>query len=187
MRESDPMNPRTIPTAFRRPFTPEAARAVDPQALIDHHRRTFLDASMAVIGVAPITLKDVDLKIGADNYEAHVHRVRLVPTVSPVIWKSLTPTGSYQDQTNPTWAAELAGAQDQATTNSLSQYLNDPANIGQQKTMVFKPRKTGTAGTIPTYTATVIIAPVPIGGDVDTVPTFEVTLGIVGAPVRSVT
>lgn len=141
---------------------------------------------MVTIAVAPIVLKDVDLKIGTDNYEAHVSRVRLVPNTSQVQWKGLTPTAVYSDLTAPVWTCELAGAQDIHTASSLAQYLNDPTNIGQQKTMVFKPKK-GTAGTMPTYTVTVVIAPVPIGGDIDQVPVFEVTLGVVGTPVRTLT
>lgn len=141
---------------------------------------------MSVIANAPFVLKDCDVKIGADNYELHLSRVRFVPQFSTVQWKAVSPAGVFVDTTAPTWTVELAGAQDLTTTNSLAQYLNDPTKIGTQVTMVFKPKK-GTAGTMATYTATVTVAPVPIGGDVDTVPTFEVTLGVVGTPVRTLT
>ncbi|MBD3782446.1 MAG: hypothetical protein IE926_05730 [Micrococcales bacterium] len=141
---------------------------------------------MVQIAVAPIVLRDTDMKIGADNYELHLSRVRFEPQSPQLTWKGLSPSAIFVDQGTPLWTASLAGAQDLHTTNGLAQYLNDPANLGQQKVAVFKPKK-GTVGTMPTYTATLVIAPVPIGGDVDTIGTFEVTLGVIGAPVRTLT
>lgn len=139
---------------------------------------------MTVIAVAPFTLKDIDLKIAADNYEAHVSQVEFTPTTAQVTWKGLTPTAVYTDQTSPTWTCTLSGAQDWDTANSLAQYLL--ANAGQQKIVIFKPKK-GTAGTMRTFTATCTMVPTTIGGTIDTVPVFTVTLGVVGAPVPSLT
>ena len=39
---------------------------------------------MAIIAVAPFVLKDVTLKIGADNYEKHVSSVTFTPSTSTV-------------------------------------------------------------------------------------------------------
>lgn len=137
---------------------------------------------MAVIAVAPIVLKDCALLIGADNYEAHVSGVKFVPAVTAVAWKGLTPTSVFSDASAPVWSCVLSYAQDWKTTNSLSQYLL--ANAGTQKVAVFKPQ--GITSGNPIFTATIIIVPGEIGGDVDTVPVSTVTMGVVGVPVRTV-
>lgn len=132
---------------------------------------------MATIAASPFVLRDVDLKIGADNYEAHVSTVRFDPSFSQITWQSLTPTGGFAAQSSTTWTLTITGAQDWETVNSLSEYLR--ANDGQSKVVVFAPRK-GTGNK--NYTATVTIAPPAIGGDVNTVPTFTVTMGVSGTP-----
>lgn len=137
---------------------------------------------MTQIAVAPFTLKNVDLKIDADNYEKHVSAVSFDPKVDQVTWQGLTPDAAFTDTTSPTWTCTLEYAQDWETTNSLAAYLL--ANAGQQKTVIFKPR--GAVTGKPMFTATVIIVPGPIGGKGNTVQTGQVTLGVVGAPVKGV-
>jgi len=137
---------------------------------------------MATIAVAPFVLKDVLLVIGTDNYETNVAEVVFMPTSSQVAWQGLTPASTFVDQTIPTWTCKLTYAQDWVTTNSLAQYLL--TNAGVTKTVVFKPQGATTGK--PIITATVIIAPGPIGGAVNTVQTGTVTLGVVGTPVKTV-
>lgn len=134
---------------------------------------------MATIALEPIILTDVILVVGTDNYEAHVSKVQFNPTTPLVKWKGLTPTSQYSFPGTSDWTLTLEYAQDWKTANALSQYLL--ANAGQSKSVTFKPKKPTTTG--PTWTATVIMAPGPIGGAVDTVPTGAVTLGVVGVPV----
>lgn len=136
---------------------------------------------MAQIAIVPFVLKDILLTIGTDNYETNVSTVHFVPNVSAVTWQGLTPASSFSDVTNPTWTCELAYAQDWKTVNSLSQYLL--TNAGQSKVAVFKPKGAGSGEAI--FTATLIIAPGEIGGDVNTVQTGSVTLGVIGAPVKT--
>lgn len=136
---------------------------------------------MATIAVAPFVLKDVLLVIGTDNYETNVAEVVFTPTSSQVAWQGLTPASTFVDQTIPTWTCKLTYAQDWVTTNSLAQYLL--TNAGATKTVVFKPQGATTGK--PIITATVIIAPGPIGGAVNTVQVGTVTLGVVGTPVKT--
>lgn len=134
---------------------------------------------MAAIAVQPIILNDVVLSIGSDSYEAHVSTVRFDPTSNVVRWKGMTPTSVHAFPTTSEWSCTLTYAQDWQTTNSLSAYLL--ANEGKSIVVTFKPKKPA-SGTSPTVTATILIAPGSIGGDLDTVATATVTLGVSGKP-----
>lgn len=136
---------------------------------------------MASIGIAPFVLKDMILSVGTDSYEQAVSSVQFVPSSSTVTWQGGTPASTFTDQTTPSWTCTLGYAQDWTTVNSLAQYLL--ANAGQQKAVVFKPQ--GIATGKPSFAATLIIAPGPIGGDVNTVQVATVTLGVIGAPVKT--
>jgi hypothetical protein len=137
---------------------------------------------MAVIAVAPIVLKDVKFTVGTDDYEAHVSSVKFVPTTNAVAWKGLTPTAVFSDAGSPVWNCTISYAQDWLTASSLAQYLL--TNAGTQKVVVFKPQGVTTGK--PIFTATLVIVPGEIGGDVDAVMVSSVTMGVVGAPVRTV-
>lgn len=136
---------------------------------------------MPTIAVAPFVLKDVVLTVGTDNYEAHVSSVKFTPQVQVVTWRGLTPSSAFSDTTAPVWQCTLSYVQDWKTPNSLAQYLM--ANAGQQKTVVFKPQ--GAATGAPIFTATLILVPGEIGGDVNTVQVASVTCGVVGEPVKT--
>lgn len=136
---------------------------------------------MPVIAIAPIVLTDVVMTIGTDDYQTNLSKVRFEPKVNTVTWQGLTPASAYAGATSPIWECVLEYAQDWTTTNSLAAYLL--TNQGAQKTAVFKP--IGTTTGKPIFTATVIIVPGPIGGDVNTVQTGQVTLPVVGAPVKT--
>jgi hypothetical protein len=136
---------------------------------------------MATIAVAPIVLKDVVFTVGTDDYQSNVSSVKFTPQMSPVAWKGLTPTAVFSDAGSPVWTCTVSLAQDWTTANSLSSYLL--ANAGTQKVVVFKPQGTTTGK--PIFTATLVIVPGDIGGDVDTVPVATVTMGVVGAPVKT--
>lgn len=137
---------------------------------------------MPQIAVAPFVLKDVVFTVGTDDYEAHVSTVQFVPNMSVVTWQGLTPSAAFTDTTAPTWTCAITYAQDWSTSNSLAQYLLDHA--GEKKTVVFKPQGATTGK--PVFTAELMIAPGPIGGDVNTVQVGSVTMGVVGEPVKSV-
>ncbi|CCH79085.1 hypothetical protein BN12_40055 [Nostocoides japonicum T1-X7] len=137
---------------------------------------------MSVIAVAPFVLRDVVMTIGTDDYAKHLSTVKFAPAYDTVKWQGLTPDASFTDLSNPTWTCAISYAQDWETEDSLAQYLLE--NAGQQKVAVFKPK--GAATGKPVFTATLTIVPGDIGGDVNTVQTSTVTLGVVGAPVKSV-
>jgi hypothetical protein len=130
--------------------------------------------------VAPFTLKDVSLIFGPSTgvsfeFNASVSEVTFTPSTSTVEWKGLH-ANSYTDQSTPTWTVAVSFAQDWDTTNSLSSYLL--ANAGMHVPVVFKPKLAAT----PTFYATVILTPGPIGGAVDQVAVGTVTMGVGGAP-----
>lgn len=132
---------------------------------------------MAAIDVNPIVLKDATLKVGADNYEAHVSSVEFVPSSSTVNWKGLTPESVFSFGTNSTWVCNLAFAQDWDTEGSLSAYLFD--NEGESVICDFYPDAGGQG-----FRATLIITPGSIGGAVDSVAVSTVSLGVQGKPAR---
>lgn len=137
---------------------------------------------MATIAVAPVVLKDVTFTVGTDSYESNVSGVKFTPAVSAVTWKGLTPTAVFSDAGSPVWTCTVSYAQDWVTANSLSQYLL--ANAGTSKVVVFKPQ--GSAVGKPVFTATLIMVPGDIGGDIDAVMVGSVTMGVVGVPVKTV-
>jgi hypothetical protein len=135
---------------------------------------------MAVIAVDPIMMGSAKLTFGLDDYEAHVSSATFTPgNNSPVTWKGLTPAAVFSFGVNSTWTLDLEGAQDWETTNALSQYLFD--NEGDEVVVTLEPVDGG-AG----YTATVILTPGAIGGAVDAVAVFSVSLGVKGKPVAAV-
>lgn len=136
---------------------------------------------MATIAVAPFVLKDVVFTVGTDDYEKHVSTVRFAPQTSVVTWKGLSPDATFTDTTAPTWTCEISYAQDWSTTNSFCQYILTEA--GTEKSVIFRPKGTGTG--LPSFAATLIIAPGEIGGDVDSVAVSSVTMGVVGSPTLS--
>ena len=127
---------------------------------------------MATIAVKPLVLKDVLLKIGADNYEQHVSSVKFVPASSTVQWQGLTPDASFSDVAAPTYTCVLEFVQDWETANSLSRYLWD--NQGTTKAAEFVPIKG--VGKLKVG-ANLVIVPGAIGGAVNTFATDSVTLG----------
>lgn len=127
---------------------------------------------MSTIAVKPLVLKDVLLKIAADNYEKHVSGVTFVPSSSQIQWQGLTPDAAFTDVANATWAVTLNYVQDWETDDSLSQYLYE--NEGETVEMVFTPVKG--AGK-KTFTVNVTITPGQIGGEVNAYATTSVTLG----------
>jgi hypothetical protein len=129
------------------------------------------------IAVSPFVLRDCTLKIGADNYEAHVSQVQFNPSSSTQTWKGLTPTAVFTDVTTATWTCTLAYAQDWTTPDSLSLYLHE--HEGDEVEVVFVPRK---GSGQPSIEAALLITPGAIGGTVDAFATASVTVGVNGKP-----
>lgn len=138
---------------------------------------------MVAIVPVPIVLNDYTCQIAADNYEAGLSKVVMEPTTPVEVFRGGTPGAIFPVAGTPTWKVTIDYAQDHATANSLSQYLQ--TNAGLIKTMIFKPKKAA-VGTAPTYTIDVLIVPGPIGGDVDKIARGSVTLDGATQPVRTV-
>ena len=130
---------------------------------------------MAAIAVAPFALTDAVIKVAADTYEAAISAIEFVPTVATFSFAGLTPAAQFNFAGAPSWVVNLSGAQDWATATSLSNYLL--ANAGKTVKMQFAPIKGGKA-----YEADVTLVPTNIGGSVNTVPVFSVTLQVQGQP-----
>lgn len=131
---------------------------------------------MTLLTVQPFTLKDCLMTIATDDYARHLSSVQFVPTVKQpddITWHGLTPDAEFTDTVpaDPTtWVANLGYAQDWETPNSLSRYLLD--HEGEEKVAVFEPKR----GDGTRFTATITIAPGPIGGDYRTVAVGTVSL-----------
>lgn len=132
---------------------------------------------MTVIAVKPTVLKDAILKVGADNYEAHVSTCQFDPNSSIVRWKGMTPAAVFTDATTADWTCTLGYAQDWATASSLSSYLL--ANEGKTVSADFYPVRGGDG-----FRADLVVTPGSIGGPVDGVAAASVTLAVKGRPVR---
>ncbi|RPE75199.1 MULTISPECIES: hypothetical protein [unclassified Frondihabitans] len=135
---------------------------------------------MTTIAVSPFLLKDVDLKVGTDNYEAHVSSVEFVPTASTVTWKGLTPSSVFSSIGSATWVCNLSYAQDWDTPASLSNYLLD--HEGETVAVHFEPEVGGVG-----FDAQIIITPGSIGGAIDSTGVGTVSLGVRGRPRKTTT
>lgn len=128
---------------------------------------------MPTIAVKPYQITDCLLTFGADNYEAHASKIEFVPTVTKAKFKGSTPAAVFNFASAPDWVMNLTYAQDWATAAALSRYLHEHA--GEVVEVTFEPVKGGAA-----VTASIVIEPGSIGGDVDAVAASTVQLGVNG-------
>lgn len=124
---------------------------------------------MVSVAVKPFILRDVDLVIGVDNYEAHVSEVTFTPTAAQVNWTGLA-GNTVAATATATWVVTLGYAQDWDTANSLSQYLH--ANEGTTVAIQFTPGD-GEGS----FDANVALSPGSIGGVAGVFATSTVSLG----------
>ncbi len=127
---------------------------------------------MAEIAVVPFMMGNGTITLGPNGYSASVSSARFEPATSIVKFKGITPTSAVTFTTNPEWTLVIEFAQDFATTNSLSNYLQ--TNQGTSVVAVLTPKL---GGTPKTATATVTLVPGAIGGPTDEVATAQVTFG----------
>jgi hypothetical protein len=132
---------------------------------------------MANIAAAPFVLKNAILKIDADNYEASVSQVEFTPTNPTATWQGMTPASAFNSVGASTWVCAFSGAQDWDNEDSLSNYLL--VNEGENVAVTFHPVAGG-----PGFAATVTLVAPSIGGTVNGVPVFTVSLPVQGKPAR---
>lgn len=131
---------------------------------------------MTLLTVQPFTMKDCLMTIAVDDYARHLSAIQFVPTVKQpedITWHGLTPDAEFTDTApaDPTsWALTISYAQDWETTDSLSEYLL--TNAGLEKVAIFEPKR----GVGKRFTATITIAPGPVGGDYKQVAVGTVTM-----------
>lgn len=130
---------------------------------------------MAQINVQPLYLKDVVLTVDGDTYEKHVSGVTFTPSVSTATFKGLESDAVFTQASNASWTVDLTYVQDWDTADSLSAYLFN--NAGSEITLSFLPQ-TGSG----TWSATVIVVPGAVGGQVDAYATSTVSLPVQGQP-----
>ncbi|PPG84232.1 hypothetical protein C5C56_06150 [Rathayibacter sp. AY1D1] len=132
---------------------------------------------MATISSTPLVMKNATFKVGADNYEAAISSVVFTPSADTVTWQGLTPASSYRNQSSATWECAITFLQDYSNSASLSRYLFN--NEGLTVNVEFVPAA-GTGAT--KITASVILLPGQIGGNVNAIQEATVTLGVSGKP-----
>jgi hypothetical protein len=122
---------------------------------------------------------DVNVQIGADTYQEALTSVLLTPTTPKATFKGLG-KNVHTFVGTPTWVAGLTFAQDFTSAVSLHKTLHT-ADPGTELELKLTPVAGGE-----TVTVTILTEPGAMGGDLETVPTAAVSLGVKGQPVRSV-
>jgi len=102
----------------------------------------------------------------------------LTPDTAIVQEKTLDPGYVLSDADDATWTFVVRGPQ---VIEGLSEYLTEHA--GEKVEVVFTPKR-GVGN--PTYTFTVTLMAVPIGGERGSFNTFEVSLPVDGEPVKGI-
>lgn len=126
---------------------------------------------MPQIPIAFKAQKNLQFTLGTDTYEMHVSSIDWTPASSAVQWQGGTPDASFTDSSAPTWTANVTGAQDWETPDSLANFLLEHA--GEQIPAKYKPDAAGDFE----ISATITIVPPKIGGAVGAFPEFTVAMG----------
>lgn len=131
---------------------------------------------MPVIDIDPLLITDALITFGANDHSAAVTSALFNPNTSVQRWRGLSATSQKRKYTTD-WTLDLNFGQDWETLNSLTPYLR--ANEGAEVAVTLKPR----SDSGPTFTATVLVPPVPIGGTAEQYATASISLGCTAAPV----
>lgn len=143
---------------------------------------------MPIKTINPFVMKNVELIFGAEgatevvpatdnDYRQAVDQVTLTPSSSGLSWTGLG-GNSFTDQATATWTMTAAGAQDWLTAGSLAELLFD--HEGERRPYLLRP----IAGEGPSFTGIAILTPTQVGGSVNAVAPFSVTIGLTGKPTR---
>jgi hypothetical protein len=116
---------------------------------------------MVQIAADPRAVKNIRVKIGANNYELHVQSVKFGRTAPrPVTWQGGTPEAQYSDSTPSTdHVANIKLAHDYQTADSAYNFFR--ANEGLEAVLEYKPDADGAY----TETATITIVSPDPGGE----------------------
>ncbi|WP_457100315.1 hypothetical protein [Microbacterium sp. P5_E9] len=142
---------------------------------------------MAEIDVRPFIMRNAIINLGTDDFAKAISTATITPSSGTTDFKGLKPSAVYTFPQATTYTLELTYAQDWSDETSLSRWLFE--HKGETVPFTLNPDDTtGQTGIGSTsWAGTVAVAPGAIGGDVDSVATATVSLGIVGEPVPTYT
>lgn len=140
-----------------------------------------------IVPFEPFIMKNAIVAFGTpgsdDDFAKAVSSATLTPSGGTVNFKGLKPDAVYTFPQSTTWTLDLEFGQDWAVDDSLSRYLFDHIGEVLEATLNADDRTAGTTS----WALTVAIAPGAVGGPVDSVAVATVSLGVVGAPVPTLT
>lgn len=113
------------------------------------------------------------------DYAPACNSVVLTPSSSTQTWKGGTPDAVFTDTTSPTRTLDVTIGTDWVDVESFANYLEDHAGETIEG-VAFTPRPGA-----PTWTVTVIVPPVPVGGSIDDWATAQLSFPVIGAPVKT--
>lgn len=138
---------------------------------------------MAVIEVQPFIIHNAVIQFDEDDFAKAVSTATLTPSGSVVTFEGQKPDAVYTFPTTVTWTLELTYAQDWSAEDSLSRFLF--LNQGAVLPATLNPNDAAAGST--SWAINVAIVPGSVGGDVNTVATATVQLGVSGQPVPTFT
>lgn len=138
---------------------------------------------MVEVLVRPFIMRNAILTLGTDDFAAAVSTATIANASGTTDFKGLKPAAVFTFPQATTYTLEITAAQDWSSASSLSRYLWE--HKGETVPFTLNADDTVSDPTLgsTSWSGTVALAPGSIGGDVDAVAVFSVTLGIVGEPV----
>jgi FKBP-type peptidyl-prolyl cis-trans isomerase 2 len=124
------------------------------------------------VATGPYVMINPIVTIETVSYTNQLRTARLVPETTSVTYPTLDPTGTIQAYGNTAWTLELEGIQ-----NELHEALLD-AEPGDQLSVVLQ-AKPGVGQRKATFE--IAAKPVPFGGTVNEILSFEDSFAVVGA------
>lgn len=136
---------------------------------------------MAEIDVQPFIMKNAIVTLGSpgDDFAAACSTVALTPSSGTTPFTGLKKAATFTFPNATTWSLDLTYAQDWHSETSLSRWLYDHA--GETVPFSIDPDDLGDGHT--SWAGDCSIVEGAVGGDVDSVATATVSLGVVGRPV----
>ena len=128
---------------------------------------------------APYIVRDAIVTIATVQYAEQCQRAELVPEQPTQTFRTMVPTGIFQDVDIPAWTLELTIAQDHET-GGLARALTDAT--GDQVALIIEPNQGAGKRSA---SCTVVAKAVNFGGTQGEWATAEVSLPVIGQPVFS--
>lgn len=124
-------------------------------------------------------IRNAILEVDGTEYDAKVKTALFNPETEISTYPVLDPVGAIQSVGAPIWTLQLVGVQDYGSTG-ICKYLTD--NHGTEVDVTLVPHA---EDTWPSVTATVVAMATPIGGTAGEQAEFDITLPVIGQPVRA--